>query len=446
MSSYIKQKIITMNKNIKVDLPNREELRYLIFNAEQIIAKLAPYVDRKKFSDNEIVQTIYFNNDNHDAPFSLSLKIRQYLPTRTEILKLNKNKYFLDIKKRNSDNRKEKVRLEGNLEELLQIINQEFKYGDSPLRPFIAVEYSRQHYVPKNNENIRITLDSNMKYFYFPFGKEEAVEIGREDNYSRVEIKISQPESEFMNDFNQIIENEKLFPIISKKFMGYFLLKNYQTSLSNNKFAKELKNYEIESKLEAESDRIFPKIKYFCENNLNGFGIPKHFQYVFDSASINRYYQNEEGYFKALLRGDKVKIVRKSPIEIIANNFNLKCVTKRTETKDQEVSLDSDLILSSKLLSELLRTRRAFYLVNNKTGRSYHITIDHCVAEQKSLYQLEVEYTGTYSLITDEQIISNNIEQEIINDIAYVTNELLINFPELKPSILTKQEWSTEIY
>lgn len=435
-----------MDNNIKVDLPTREELRYLVFNPEEIMAKIDPYVTRKQFSENEIVQTIYFNNDNHDVPFSLSLKIRQYLPSSPTILELNQEKYFLDIKKRNQDNKKEKVRLEGNLRELLKIINQEFKYSDNLLRPFIAVEYSRKHYVPKDNTNARITLDSDIKYYYFPSGQSKAIEIGREANYSRLEIKIGEPNTKFANTINQIVKNEKLFPIISKKFMGYLLLKNYQTSLVDKEFIKELKDCEIESKIEIESDKIFPKIKYFCEHQLTNFEIPSHFPYVFDSASINRYYQNGDDYFKALFKGDKVRIVRKSKVEVMANKFDLVCVTKRKENKEPVSELDSNLISSSKLLSELLRTRKAFYLNNIETGRFYHVTLDHCVSGQKSLYQLEVEYTGIYSTSVVKQNDLKIIEQEVIEDIAYITNELLINFPELKQSILTKQEWSAEIY
>jgi hypothetical protein len=62
------------------------------------------------------------------------------------------------------------------------------------------------------------------------------------------------------------------------------------------------------------------------------------------------------------------------------------------------------------------------------------------VANQNSLYQLEVEYSGTY-LSDNQQLLSKELtEQKIITDIAYITNELLNNFSELKPSILTKQE------
>lgn len=62
------------------------------------------------------------------------------------------------------------------------------------------------------------------------------------------------------------------------------------------------------------------------------------------------------------------------------------------------------------------------------------------MANQNSLYQLEVEYSGTY-LSDNQQLLSKELtEQKIITDIAYITNELLNNFSELKPSILTKQE------
>jgi len=348
-----------MSKEVQIDLPNRKELRYIVPNSEGIMAKLDPYIQKKNFSHNEIVQTIYFNNDNHDVPFSLSLKARRYLPDYTEKIILNHEQYFLDIKQGQGTD-KQKVRLEGNLEELTNIINQKFNFSKTPLRPFIAIEYCRHHWTPINNENIRLTLDNDLRYYYFPLGKQEAVAIGRESSYNRLEIKISEPDIQFLNIFDKTIKEDGLFPIVSKKFTGYFFLSQYQTSLSSKAFVKELKGYEIESKIEAESDIIFPRIRDFCVNSLENFEIPKHFPYVFDGATINRYYRNDDNIFKAMLKRDFAEIVRKSDIEIIKDEFNLNCVTKRLETKGQEVPLDSYLLSSSVLQSELLRMRKAF--------------------------------------------------------------------------------------
>jgi hypothetical protein len=348
-----------MAKEIQVDLRNRKELRYIVFNAEQIMNRLASHVVRKKFSDNEIVQTIYFNNDNHDVPFIFSIKARRYLADYTEKIILGQDRYFLDIKQGQGAD-KQKVRIEGSLDELTKIINQRFNFGVTPLRPFIAVEYCRHHYVPKNNEHTRLTLDNDLRYYYFPIGQPEAIKIGSENSYSILEMKTNESDTQFSDIFYKMVDEYKLFPIISKKFTGYFLLSQYQTSLSSKPFTKEIKDCEIESKIEAESDLLFPQIKSFCENHLKNFKIPTHFPYVFDGATINRYYQDGSGIFKAMLKRDFVEIVRKSKIEVIKDKFNLNCVTKRMETKGQEVPLNSEILSSAKLQSELLRMRKAF--------------------------------------------------------------------------------------
>jgi hypothetical protein len=68
------------------------------------------------------------------------------------------------------------------------------------------------------------------------------------------------------------------------------------------------------------------------------------------------------------------------------------------------------------------------------------------VVNQNYLCQIEVEYSGTYLSGNQQLLPKEVVEQDIIDDIAYITNELLTRFTELKPSILTKQEWSIENY
>lgn len=428
-----------MKDKIKLDLPTRIEKRYIIPSPQKFLDRISPYVERKRFSNNEYVQTIYFNNNEHVVPFEFSIKARRYLPTLPDYPFLDKGTYFLDLKKGKGEN-KQKVRLEATLEEATKIVNKKYAFSEIPLRPYILVEYLRRHYTPKKLGDIRLTLDTGMRYFFFPPNQKEGIMIGREDGYTRLEIKEGEPNENFTNLMRKVLKEINAFPIISKKFTAYDFLGLYRAKTSGKPFSKELKDYEIESKLETESEEIFQEIKQFFKEGMSNFKLPAHFPYTFESASINRYYKNEKGLFKAMLRKNEVEIVKKSDIEVINDPFGLNCILKRKEIKGNIVPIDSEMIISAKLQGELYRMRKAFWVENGETNRFYHISLDCCLGLPGTLYEVEVEYTGRYTK-SERTKIGKKTEGEIIKDIANITKILITNFPSLRPSQLTKQDW-----
>lgn len=425
-----------MKNSIKIDLPTRTEKRYIIFSPENFLEKISPHVERVKFSENEYVQTIYFNNEEHVVPFEFSIKARRYLPRPTfNYPPLDKGVYFLDLKRGVGEN-KQKVRLETTLEEATEIVNEEYPFSKPPLRPYILVEYFRQHYFPKNVKDVRLTLDTGLRYFFFPSNKRLRIGIGREDNYSRVEVKKAKPNENSTRWLEKILREPDAFSVISKKFTAYNLLGLYHAKTSGKPFHKELKGCEIESKLETETEGIFQEVKQFFKEDKSHFKVPSHFPYTFESASINRYYKEGDGLFKAMLRRDEVEIVKKGDVEIMKDPGELNCILKRKETKGNIVPIDSEIIASAQLQGELYRMRKAFWIVNPQTDRFYHISLDCCLGLPGVLYEMEVEYTGRYNTKSKD-----TKEEDIVEDIASITKALIKNFPSLKPSQLTKRDW-----
>jgi hypothetical protein len=425
-----------MNKSIKIDLPYRIEQRYILPSPEKFLDKISCYLERKLFSNNEYVHTIYFNNDEHTVPFEFSIKARKYLSHPSNPV-LNNDLYFLDLKRGKGED-KEKIRLQMPLKEIINFINKTYHFSKIPLRPYIAVEYLRWHYVPKKTTNIRLTLDTNLKYFFFPQNQKEAVEIGKE-NYARVEIKEAALNLSLSEKIKEVLKEAGAFPTISKKFTAYNLLGLYRAKTFGKPFYKELRGYEIESKLETGGEKIFQKAKCLFDNKNLDFRLPSHFPYTLESASLNKYYQDDQGLFKAIFRGSEVEIVRKGDAEIIKDPFGLNCLLKRKEIKGHIVSVDSKIITSAKLRGELYRMRKAFWVENPKTRRFYHISLDCSLGSPGILYEMEVEYTGRYT--NTESTPETTKEEEIIKDITRITKTLLEKFPELKPSQLTKQDW-----
>ena len=422
-----------MNK-VHVDLPKGTERRFLLPDINHFLNITSPHLERKRFSHNEYIRTIYFNNDQHVVPFETSIKARKYLK-EPETYNFDPDSYFLDLKKGHGQD-KEKIRLEATLEEATEIINREFKFSDKPLRPYILVEYLRQHYIPKDSSDIRLSVDNNLRYFYFFDDKKEPVFLG-EENHPRLEIKEGKVDERFINWIGGIIESLNLIPIISKKFKAYNLLCQYHSKTSGKPFYKEIRDYEIESKLDLDSENLFQKVKQFFVNN-SDFILPQHFPYTFESASINRYYRNDGISFKAMFLGDDIEIVRKSESEVLDDMFKLGCITKRKETKGEIIKFDSNLISLSHLEGELHRMRKAFWVENPRNNRIYHISSDCCLGAPGDLYQMEVEYTGRYGMQDKTDLVR---EREIVDDIAKITKDLLKNFPSLIPSQKTKMGW-----
>lgn len=428
-----------MRNRIKVDLPLRTERRYVILTPGEFLNSITPYVERKKFSDSEYVQTIYFNNEEHAVPFGFSIKARQYLPQIAgQPILDDREKYFLDLKQGQGEN-KQKERLETTLGEATKIVNERHRFSEIPLRPYVAVQYLRRHYIPKGIEDVRLTLDSEQKYFFFPSHQKESIEIGEVDGYVQLEIKQKSPNAYFDNLVKEILTNSNAFPVISKKFTAYNFLGLYHAKTSGKPFHKELQGYEIESKLVTDSESVFPKVKRLFEAESSDFKLPAHFPYTFESASINRYYRSSKGLFKAMLRRNEVEIVRKGDIEVVEDPFGLNCVLKRKEVKGEIIPIDSEIVSTAELQGELYRMRKAFWVENPRSSRFYHISLDCCLGLPGTFYEVEVEYSGRYG--GPEVVAGDRTEEEIVEDIAKISMILIREFPELKPTQLTKQSW-----
>jgi hypothetical protein len=423
-----------MDKRIKIDLPERTERRYVIPSPQKFLDKISSFMERKKFSDNEYVQTIYFNNDEHTLPFDLSIKARRYLPRLPSHPVLDEGLYFLELKIDKGEY-KQKVRMDA-----AKIINEEYSFLEKNLRPYILVEYHREHYTLKNQEKARVTIDDNIKYFYLPPNQKKWILIGKEEDYARLEVKEKRSNKNFSILIKKILEDFDVRPIISKRFTSYNFLNKYFLAKNKIHLYKELNDCEIESKLEIKNkidpETVFQEIKQYFKKNNSKFKLPKHFPRTLESASINRYCKNKNGLFKISMKGDKMRIIFKSKKEILKNSKKLTCILKRKERKGDYFSIWSKSIESAELLEEIKRKKKFFYIVNSLTKRFYQISLDYCYNYfNKNLRQIEIEYIGrSIKLKTAE-------ENKIVEDIAKITEILLKKFPALRPSQQTKEEW-----
>jgi len=424
-----------------LNVKTRKEERWII-NKNQLnefIIKIKEFADKKE-ELNTHNQTLYFNNQEHEAPFDVSLKARRYSSEPINgILDLNESWIFEIKEEHTSDNIRfrKKQREELTVREILEKLTKQDiveKYHLSlPLTVFVADSYKREQYKVKDSNGFRITIDTDPQYFFFEEGL-TPIKIGEEDCV-KIEIKIPLEElkSDKIQKINDILNELNAEPSISKKDTIYNMLRDYLNKKYNHRVPKS--DTEIEAKLilNKEDQYLFHQIKKdFKQGEIKGFQILEDFPYTLENGTLHQYLVNtnqDHNVARVSIKGDKKVFTVKGKGEIIQDQFNLNCIIKRQEKK---YTIDE---VKNIISSELLHRKRKYFIVKNILSKeTYCILIDRCTDEENELYQMEIE-----GLL----ISSENKEQElnIINDISNIVNHIVKKYPQLQPSTLTKQEW-----
>ncbi len=420
----------------------RKEERYILSHskAKDFLKEISCFAYPKSYKTN-YNHTIYFNNKEHEIPFTASIKARKY-STSTFDKKLNlKEKWILEIKKEILENKKflkTKQREKLELKEIFGKLRGKKKIGNiqitTPLKPYIADSYRRRHYRIKKNSDFRITIDDKIDYFIHK-NNLETEKIGNED-YIRVEIKIPTEElySSEYKKIKNILTNLNALRCISKKDAGY----NFLTTYLRNKKKRVVpqSNIEIEAKFSLKEDQeyVFHKIKHDFKNNLVlNFSILKEFPYTLESGKLHEYFIDSSKHILRISRkGDKGTFTKKGTGEIIKDKFGLNCIIKRDEDKN---TIPKN-ITPEKKFKTIYRKRKYFLIENENTKNSYCILIDRSSYLNNQIYQIEIE-----GLL----LKSSKKEKEIIDEIATISNILTTKYPILKPTSLTKFNWLKQL-
>ena len=161
----------------------RYEKKYLITKEQldQIWPRLLEYMDLDPFCLNGgeyRIYSIYYDTDNHDVirhnssspVYKEKMRIRSYYDNKDP-----EDKIFMEIKKKSQgqgNKRRIKLKLKdfynylktNNYDRNSQIMNEinyYFKYYN--LKPAIYIAYDRMSYCGKEDKNLRITFDSNLR-------------------------------------------------------------------------------------------------------------------------------------------------------------------------------------------------------------------------------------------------------------------------------------------
>ena len=162
----------------------RVEQKYLISKnqKDKLLNQIANYVEEDEYFKSEI-SNIYFDNDNHELlieslekpNFKIKVRLRMYNECRD---------VFLEIKdKVNGVVGKRRIKL--TLDEFYDYFNNhkikdnqimkelDYYFKLFNLKPSIFVAYDRLSYKEKNNKNLRITIDANLRSRYYDLRLED---------------------------------------------------------------------------------------------------------------------------------------------------------------------------------------------------------------------------------------------------------------------------------
>lgn len=428
-----------MQPAIPIDLPHRRERRFVIPSVDEFLALLAPHVERVFFSSNEYVETIYFNNDDHQVPFDMSLRARRYLPG-PQLPALDANtSYFWEVKT-GTDQIKEKHRTLDRLERIISQLNAA-GLTPAPLRPYVATTYHRRHYVSPAMAGMRLTVDDDIRYYYFPPGATVAVPIGAQGQ-PRVEIKERADLAGLWPRIEALLVQARALPTISKRYRSYHYLRQYRLLQLQRKFDRAAIGCEFEAKLTAPSGDLFVQMKAAAAvGELSPFRLCPDAPYSTESASINRYYRDAVGVFKVMLRGGNARVVWKGAAQVLAGLPPGVTVLKRREAKQEVVSAWGEPKRLATLLGELNRKKKSFWMEDASSDRIYRVSLDYSQGFDFTdvLFQVEIEYGGRWlpSPLPPEATIGQ--------EIAALALALRRRFPQLTPTPLTKWNWLQEV-
>jgi hypothetical protein len=438
--------------NKRIDLYRKEKRFFIpaIFtNAVMDLIKEVKLVP-VKYSDKPITQTVYLLDDEQTWSLGISLKARRYLkkhPSAISLEKVQRSAYRLEVKKEVSmETRRKKRERFGQLQKAAQRASNQFP----GIRPYLVIEYRRQHFVPHNADyEFRVTVDTETRFWFFPPDKSEAIVIknfGTQEDIVRLEIKLD-PAGEIddlvANFLNQLSDLGAQ-PAISKKQEGLNTVKMWIDKTYANPLIKELKNVEIESKLTVRSDIdpniLFVTLKEFCKIATKPIILDPNYPFTITTSSVNHYWGSvgkreylKEGV-KILSRGVLARPVYKSDTRKVNSQLG---IVERKEVKGEHFSCVETPF--SKIISQeesrmgkltyagfLFRTRKAIWLLNELSGRIYHLSLDKCSASNKfPLYQIEIEYSGMLQREGYFPLDYHKARREIIRDTKFLAKQIL---------------------
>ncbi len=205
---------------------------------------------------NPVNQTLYFNNEEHEVPFTYSIRGRRYeqKPFKERFkLKLS-DKWIFEVKNTRSEHgRFIRHKRRNEMLPLREILSRVKRMGQlgrvripHKLGIYAAASYSRNHFL-ESDRGVRVTMDEDVRYF--TFDGLAGTMLGA-SNRAIVELKIppGRTSSPLVRKIHGLLRKENAEQGISKKATIFNLIED-QARKSGEAYKEPSHNTEIKQKL-----------------------------------------------------------------------------------------------------------------------------------------------------------------------------------------------------
>ncbi len=423
-----------------VNNQTRAEIRYYIDHrkAPRTRKILSQLMNRNIFPD-PYNQTLYFNNNEHEVPFTYSIRARRY---ETEPLKSSfhldrDSKWIFEFKTTRSMNGRfvrYKRRDDGlNLKDILARVGRIRKLGGvsvpHKLVPYSAASYARSHFL-ESQRGIRVTVDEDVRFYKFT-GDLTGRLIGRAD-HAIVELKIPphRTGSELASELQHVMRDQDARQGVSKKATTFNLIDD-QLRKDGVAYKVPRHDTEIEAKIALDSDTqdVFHELrKDFSKGKVDGFRLSTRYPGVVETGKLHQYALTPTNdYVRIEHRREARYLTVKEDLELTQDPYELGNVIRRRESSQPA---------QPGLLKQPLRTlqrKRKYFMVEKTHGRSeYAVVIDRTTHRGHELYQMEVDDVLNAPTF--------DAERKSVADVASIANYLVDEY-SVQPTTLTKGEW-----
>lgn len=418
----------------------RAEIRYFLApeKTPRVRKTLSQLMNRDIFP-KPYNQTLYFNNSEHEVPFTYSIRARRYesRPLRSKFRLEPDNKWIFEFKTTKSVNgrfiRYKRRAEELRLEEILERVGRIRKLGNvripHKLVPHSAASYTRSHFL-ENQRGIRVTVDEDLRFYMFT-GDLTGKILDRSDN-AVVELKIPphRTSSDLANELQHLMRKEDAYQGISKKATTFNLITDELRDIGEA-YRVPRHNTEIEAKVALDSARqdVFQEIRDdFKNGEIDGFRLSPHYPLVMETGKLHQYVLTPSNdYIRVEPKNDSDFLAVREDLEVTKDPYNLGNVIKRREL------LARTRINPSKVASRILQRKRKYFMVEKTGGRGeYAVVIDRSTHRGHELYQMEVE-----DVLNSP---SFSMEAKSVADVASIANFMVDEY-SMSPTTLTKGEW-----
>jgi hypothetical protein len=418
----------------------RAEIRYYVPPQKApLVRKTLSHLMNRNIFPKPYNQTLYFNNNLHEVPFTYSIRARRYEshPLRARFSLDPKDKWIFEFKTTKSVNgrfiRYKRRAEELALEEILERVGRIKKLGETSiphkLAPHSAASYTRSHFL-ENSRGIRVTVDEDLRFYQFT--EDLNGKMLDKSDHAVVELKIPphRTGSELATELQHILRKEDAYQGISKKATTFNLIAD-RLRILGKAYEPPRHDTEIEAKIALDNDDedVFHEIRDdIAGGELEGFRLSHGYSQVMETGKLHSYVLTPQNdYVRVEPRTDTRYMAVRENLEIARDPYNLGNVIKRHE-RVQPTTLNPD-----KVPSRVLQRKRKYFMVERTRGRGeYAVVIDRTTHKGHELYQMEIDDVLNSPTFTTET--------RSITDVATIANYMVDEY-SMTPTTLTKGEW-----